>query len=912
MRFSTLYLLFIALQGLWLHNIYCKLINEQERSALQQIGFNSQFSANSRLLNKFLDLTTEVEFTNTPGTALENRLISTKHSGKISFKNNATNVEKFNLNFTFDCSWKLKTIIIQGAGNLNDELVELYTRYCPESFNITQHQFLIQKIEQKLSEHGFFMPQINESLELNFASKLVTVKVDLKLPKPCLIEHINLEICGPVSTKIETLKPKIIKLCKMICSGKRYDLQLLDMCKTKVQDFLSFNDINDLFIDTKFNQGLKSLIISLRSKVGQLSMINAAKKFLGNNSYHLEQSTLEEIIKRDCLEQGFCQSIMNINNNHTYSFTTAEPMIISEVKIIQLDGESRGDVKIACPKLDGQIFNKIEVGKVADSIKQEYLRAGFWNCSIEPRLRFLPDRQVSVGFEIFKGKKHVVDQYQVTELLKPEYKRVQHLIKSIVKFKQGLPANPYQIDKYKEQIEAFLKEEGFFKPTVTIEVETYPQDEAEAVDIFYEIKPGEKARFGAVVLDNKTKVPTKKIRNKLRFAPGDEWNLNKLKTSLKKIEAMNLFKDVRFSSMQQPFNTSDLTIPVRLTVTQDRPREFKASAGASVFGMGLKRELDDVGFSFHFGCQYIVKNPFMLADRIQAGFNVTRSKQTAELTYNCLEPFEIPCDSQLKGFIGRSGLKDSFALNQQPNDFVSRAGIVWGLRSESEILGSVQLCTGLEAICPPSMNRKDPENWTGYFIVGPNYSLDRVSSNWSNRFGNSVAFSSQLVLPIRKPGGFLRICLKDAIFIPLGRSACLAFELGLEHNQAFGRSLYPDTQTFARQELIKRNSVFFPTLTDRYDLPEAEQLVWEVLEQGPVKIFSLMSELRLRLIGQLAAVAFEGVRFLGNVGVVHATGFGLRYMTPFGMICIDLTAKWRDSNSIRDTCSWRVSLGQAF
>ncbi len=152
-----------------------------------------------------------------------------------------------------------------------------------------------------------------------------------------------------------------------------------------------------------------------------------------------------------------------------------------------------------------------------------------------------------------------------------------------------------------------------------------------------------------------------------------------------------------------------------------------------------------------------------------------------------------------------------------------------------------------------------------------------------------------------------------SIFIPIGCNSCLAFELGSKQNKSFKKFVCPKITNSKPINYIQHSSTQFPNLSDSYGLPQLEhQAVWETFEQGSSEIFSAVAELRIRLIGHLAGVVFQSFKFCKELGLKQATGIGARYMTPFGMLCIDLSAKWKNEQNFTDTCSWRVALGQAF
>ncbi len=235
------------------------------------------------------------------------------------------------------------------------------------------------------------------------------------------------------------------------------------------------------------------------------------------------------------------------------------------------------------------------------------------------------------------------------------------------------------------------------------------------------------------------------------------------------------------------------------------------------------------------------------------------------------------------------------------------------LFAESEKVGNFQFCTGFETICPPIANRKNPQNWTGYFVFEPAYSFDKISLSWANRFGNSFMVSSKLIIPTKGPGIFIKTCVKDSVFLPIGNNACLALEFGYDHSHSINNQSYPYISPNSRFDNHSKNTNhFFPSLSDLHGLPTTDQVAWETLEPGPFKIFSIIGQVRVRFFGQLAGTVFQSSRYSKEGGLQQASGFGMRYMTPFGILCLDLSMKWAENLRIKDSCSWRITLGQSF
>lgn len=916
---SALFLAAILTQTL---SVWGKSTKTPERQLIvSHVNVDSNIPLEMEVFEKNLGLKPGSSLTEKELSNLELRLSKNPRFGNVKLSSEHIEPDQVAINLNISCNWALKEVSVSGAGRYKDELEQAYRSSSPDDFRLNTHSQAIEKVKEKLASHGFFNPEIIDDFELNFSSKTVTVKLCLKLQKSTLINDVKLELFGAIDPKLESIRPKLYAQIKKLAQDKRYDEALLEKCHGQIKDILKSKEIIFSCIDFDFDRSKNFLNVKIGTEFGQLSIINSSEDFLKKSQESrleerltIKKPIIEKIIKKDCLDRGFFQAAVPVDaQTDSYSFIPKSPMIIKSAIITDLDEDDQAPEAAAPSKLEGRVFSQELLNKTSELIKQDYVKSGFWDCSVTPKILLVEQNKVAIDFVIKKGSQRVINQIHTHEANIHDQKRIFQQTKTIIRLKKGNLANPYQIEKYKDQILSMLRDEGYFNSKVEVESEQEPKKDQILTTISYKIDPGQKAKFGPIELDNRTKVPDIKIKNHLKFDPGDDWDLSKLKTSIKKIESMGLFKEVRFSCASEFSSSSQIEIPIKLTVTEEKPREFKACAGGSVYGIGLHRSTADIGFSCHLGCMCTIKNPFISADRIQTGFNVTQKKQTAELIYQCPEPLGLPIESKIRGFVGRCGLKDGFVLKQsESNDFVSRVGTQLSLFSESEKRGSIQFCSGFEAICPPTMDRKNPQNWTGYFVIEPAYCLEKISSNWSNRFGNSFVMSSKLIMPIKGKGGFLKTSIKDSVFLPIGSNACLSLEFGFDQNQAVKNGLYPYSGQDKLELIQSKNLNIFPSLSDRYGLPEADQVAWEILEKGPSKSISLVGQLRLRLFGQLAAVAFQGSRFSKEEGLNQASGCGMRYMTPFGMLCVDLSVKWKSGLKISDTCSWRVSLGQSF
>ncbi len=537
-------------------------------------------------------------------------------------------------------SWKLKEIVISGAGPYKEELEQAYKIHTADNFKLKNHGFLVGELKKKLAGHGYFNAEIQDNFELNFQLKTVTTKLNVKLGRPSIINQFDLEILGSINPALEEIRPKIFAQYKKTLLKKRYDTGLLETIRRQIKDKLKSVQVNNSSIEFLYDKKIGHLTIKIIIGSGLLSIVSSAEEFLNRkkepedieltNNSRFDSKIIQEIIKNDCLNSGFCQA--KIMGENAYSFCQQKPVFINSTKIVDFNENPMILPESINLKLDGQLFKQDLLAKAENLIKKEFIKLGFWDCKVNSKIELADSNRLNVIFKVSKGTQRLTEQILINEMSPLNQKKPISFAKSIITFRKGAPLNPFLIDKYREEIETILNSQGFFNAKTEIETKQRPKNLALLTTVFFKIYPGQKAKFGPIKINNKTKIPDSKIKRYLTFNTGDDWDLNKIKSSIKKFESMNLFKQVRFSCGSKFDYKSNVDIPVKLTLIEDRPRELKASAGGSIYGIGLKRNYSDIGFSCHLGCNCAVKNPFSSADRILAGFNLTNTKQIAELT----------------------------------------------------------------------------------------------------------------------------------------------------------------------------------------------------------------------------------------------------------------------------------------
>ncbi len=154
----------------------------------------------------------------------------------------------------------------------------------------------------------------------------------------------------------------------------------------------------------------------------------------------------------------------------------------------------------------------------------------------------------------------------------------------ILPIRTGDPFSPEQIDSTIERLKDYYGEVGYLDTFVR--VERYPNIEGGTIDLKFIITEGERFILESITLTGNTKTKSRVIIRELALAPGDTFDLVRMKASQARLENTRFFEEVRLS----PEATN---IPGRRNL---RISVKEGDTGNLTFGAGFSSVESIVGF----------------------------------------------------------------------------------------------------------------------------------------------------------------------------------------------------------------------------------------------------------------------------------------------------------------------------
>ncbi len=494
----------------------------------------------------------------------------------------------------------------------------------------------------------------------------------------------------------------------------------------------------------------------------------------------------------------------------------------------------------------------------------------------------------------------------------------------------GQPLDRVAVATARETLADELRNHGYPFPRVTARLD--PGATEHEVAITLSAVPGEVARFGELVIAGAREVDESIVRRSLLFEPGDLYRRNAIQETQRKLYSLELFEFVNVTPVRegQPEGAADRqggagadrvsTVPMRVTLTEGKHRRVRLSAGygteekarteaqyrqlnflggARSVGLHAKWSSLDRGFRGDF------LQPFVFGPRWS--LSVTGQRWYSD------EPMYRAIQSGGHTTLTYSpGLQTSFSL--------TATTVYQSSRISREALADLSLRPTLIALgLDPRTGGQDGTLTALSFDIRRNtsqpnplnafrgYSIDVHLERAGGPFRGSYHYSNAS-LDVRH---YLRV--------PVGRGIVLA-------TRAQAGSIAPDGGVSARVPFAKRYFLGGSTSLRGWGRYEVSPLSGSGLPLGGFSMFQATVEARVRLWGQLGAVAFLDA---GNVwedewqlrlrDFRYAAGPGLRYITPAGPVRVDLGYQLNPIPGLlvgdkREGRHWRIhfSIGQAF
>lgn len=877
---------------------------------------------------------------------------------KISTQSQASG---YDITFQLIKNHILHGIVVTGFLRGKERLKNCYLLDIGEVFDQQKHQHSLDQMLIFLHDAGYFQAKIIDTVFIDPADKSVVVTCAVKKGSKFQVRNIDVTFdhVGTLSDQdVLKLQKQIENVCGNKLHGKPYSRERIDALYKKIKSFLEFAGCIDFDIAVKQKMTLDKRQVDIDVHIS----IERKREFVfwgatffksqqlmehlllyGKSTWHFPSSLIIDEIEQLYKSKGFWDVHVSVREekNKVFCFIAQGlRSVVYTVKFKNNDHIAQATlVKQAFLQfLKAKYFDQDLFKKSCEQIIKFYRQKGFWDAKIT-KYEFVPSKKehtyeltltLDEGVKKLYGSAVILeheDMQQQINLLWGQYKN------------QGFDINILQ--EQKQWIIKYLRSKGYQK----VEVEYELQEDNGILNVIWKIPLCKTAvKMGKTIILGNCKIPYDLIMQELTYDSGDEWDKNKIETSLQNLRSIPIFDSVHVSpgvEVDQNFYK-----PVFVKLVQADSYEVRTRFGLQQMGRNLQFHR---GFTYKVGGSLCINNPFHVADQCLLQADVTKFYRNISASYQFPWLFGRKIGCQLKGY-------DS--LYQQPvyigsQHFLYKAtqqGFLWNMThtrmlrhwGECTLSGSAGLeFMGLYPADQPDLPliidydssllcQKIP-----YIFVEPTLLWQKVDSLINPHRGHMSFLSCKGMFDLDNKTSFFKLLVEHTQYIPIAQNLTLAVRARCGHifNRCF-EQINPIERFYLGGACSLRGYERdycppFGTLTEPiYDqhagLPPCADNIWRYAPQGGRSLFNLNLDLRCGVYKNLGLVVFNDIGALFKHSIYDelkcwkdnffgGSGFGIRYDTPIGPLRFDVGFKWKITKpDFEARCVWYLTIGQAF
>lgn len=564
-------------------------------------------------------------------------------------------------------------------------------------------------------------------------------------------------------------------------------------------------------------------------------------------------------------------------------------------------------------------FDRAEFERDAKRLQAFYADRGYPDMRIVGIDVKLNDKKdaVDLTIRLDEGKPALVEavQFEGFDNLPGE---IRHALDD-VPLKAGQPEDREAVRATRDLAARLLRDHGY--PHASVEVARRPGAVPKQTTVVIQAVPGPKAVFGDVEVTGFESVAENVVRRELDFHPGEPYRESVVIRSQQRLVELGLFDFAHIGpSVDDP---AAVRLPMRVTVSEGRPRELRLSAGYGseerLRGTARWTHLNFLGGARHAtteakwssidrGVKFSFIEPYFVRRGVSFNLSGTGWK-TSQLTYET-STFGGRATVSFHGDTGLAGPREPIHREIRVgyiHEYL-RYGITQSLGDLS--LREERIALGLD----PDTGR------SAGTLSALDLDIERVAVDDAMNPHRGTIVSVHLQSAFRLLRGayrFQEVMLEGRAFVPIGPS--IVWATRARAGSLFAPSV--DAMPFSARYFLGGS-----TSVRGWGRFEISPLDPRGLPIGGRSLIEASTELRFPVRGKLGGVAFLDA---GHVGAEsgrfapgdlrYAVGPGVRYLTPIGAIRADLGVQLNPIpglliNGVPERRRWRlhVSIGQAF
>lgn len=221
----------------------------------------------------------------------------------------------------------------------------------------------------------------------------------------------------------------------------------------------------------------------------------------------------------------------------------------------------------------GSKFNEVTFQEDLDKLREFYKDEGYLDIKIDESditLDYPSKKSIAITINLNEGRQYHIGEVSVVgnKLFTSEQ------LKNVLRLRPGDVFSPSKLDKDQEGLTDFYGLIGYLDTYVR--PERKPNIATGDIDLVYKIEEGERVYVESINIEGNTKTRSVVILRELALAPGDVFNMVRMKNSQARLENTRFFEEVNLS----PESTN---IPgrrnLKITVSEGRTGQFQFGAG---------------------------------------------------------------------------------------------------------------------------------------------------------------------------------------------------------------------------------------------------------------------------------------------------------------------------------------------
>lgn len=855
----------------------------------------------------------------------------------------------------------LHRVVITGFLRGKDRIKNIYLIDIGERFDEQKHRYSIEQMVAFLQDQGYGQASVQDCVTIDPATKDVVVSCSVK--KGCKFQIGQIQVLfdnlGSVAPEeIIKLQAGIQRLCEFKIQGKACTFEFMQNLQQRIKRFLEHHGCIDFEVQflKKLSEIDKTVDLEVHVSIERKRefVFRGATFFTpqqlvehlllyGKSTWYFPSSLIVDEIEQLYKNKGFWEVAVSVKEekDRVYCFIKQGPRTkITQVKFEKNNYISDEILTKACGYLlKSKYFDQDLCKKACDKVIKIYKQAGFWDAKIVKE-SFQPDKKEHSSILVLTL--HEANQRILGSMLIPQHPELEQQVNLLWKHCCNKGFDIALLQEQQQWIVRNLKNKGYQKVVVDYSLQESSQG---VVNVVWNVQLTESAiKMGKAIIIGNCKVDHKLLMQEVAYDYGDDWDKNKIETTLQNLRNLTIFDSVQIF----PSRESDANIykPLYLKLVEADRYEIKTRFGLQQVGRNLQFRR---GFTYKLGATVGIKNPSRAADQYLLEADITRFYRNISASYQFpwFLGYKIACQLKIYDslyqqpvYIGSQnslykGTQQGFLWNMTYAHTTKKHGrcVVSG-STGVEFMGAYQAdqpkLSFIIDYDPAFVDKK-----VAYVFVEPTFLWQKVDVLLNPHKGFVFFASCKGMFDLNTQTSFFKCLVEHTQYFSLLDQFVIALRGRCGHifNRAFDQ-INPierfylggasSLRGYERDYCPPLGLLTEPIYDQHAGLPPTANNWWRYAPQGGRTMFNFNAEIRWNVYKNLGGVIFNDIGALfkhsiydecktGPDNFFGGSGLGFRYDTPIGPLRFDVGFKWKVG--IPDFQSRHVlylTLGQAF